>query len=695
MADSTIKTSQVQNNNHKNHEASQLADIKTSLAQFQSASSFQGSSSSPLLQSLLQLIQNIISQLDQAPSTKPPQEQTPKKDSQQEKSFEQPIKKDASNDELGPNDILGTAGDDKIEGTRNNDVVYAKTGDDRVYGRQGNDILSGQQGNDSLYGGQGNDTLYGGEGNDYLSGGSGKNTLFGGSGDDTLYHRQGSDVFDGGSGNDTARIRANLDDYTVTLVAAKPPATGVESISNENPAIGQKDDSKMLLTNKKTGQTVEVINVENFRFNDASLSLDEMKQRVSEPKPEPEKPKTLDTSSIPRDNLLALFGVKDGPDAGSVHILDKNNDGKLSVGDTAVHSFDGLSQGPMSREIQLTEANIQSLATPIETDKPALVFNATEDKILKSHVLPTHRPSTSFHTSVSFDVSITDNDKSGKVSAGDTLTLVSNDKGMEGTVISEPVTLTSTQAKNINEDFDERKELLENKTKWESSGLKNYVMTGYHEPSYFGGAQGEPPERTITVNNGKIIDPKENSFTIDDIFKTLENDPLSFASYNKTYGYPERAIANDSASKEIKVSLLEKFRGESIGAPGATSVSHFGDAYKVSSFESMTHSLEERLEYLDDKSFVSEELLEVGLGGNGLEFGRWNIKFDNGNFDWAYSDVGEAGKYNISGSDISLGRFDDSSIAFKVFPDQNAIEINGNRYIDALFAEKGPDGSNR
>ena len=681
MIDSTIKMSPVQNNNQKNHEASQLVDIETSLAQFQSLSSFQGSSSSPLLKSLLELIQNIIAQLNQTPSKKSSQEATPKKDAQQEKSFEQPIKKNASNDELGPNDILGTAGNDKIEGTRHNDVVYAKTGDDRVYGRQGDDILSGQQGNDALYGGQGNDTLYGGQGNDYLSGGSGKNNLFGGAGDDTFYHRQGSDVFDGGRGNDTARIRASIDDYAVTLMGSK-------SSNNENPAIGQKDDSSILLTHKKTGQTVEVVNVENFRFNDASLSLDEMKQRISEPKPE--EPKTLDTSSIPRDNLLALFGVKDGPDAGSVHILDKNNDGKLSVGDTAVHSFDGLSQGPMSREIQLTEANIQSLATPIETDKPTLIFNAVEDKILKSHVLPTHRPSTSFHNSVGFDVSITDKDKSGKVSAGDTLTLVSNDKGMEGTVISEPITLTSAQANNINEDLDERKELLENKTKWESSGQKNYVMTGYHEPSYFGGAKGQPPESTMTVNNGKIIDPKENSFTIDDIFKALENDPLSSASYNKTYGYPEQASANDSQSKEIKISLLEKFRGEAIGASGATSGSHFGDTYKISSFESKTHSLEQRLEYLDDKNFVSEERLEVGLGGNGLELGHWNIKFDDGNFDWAYSDVGEAGKYNISGSDISLGRFDDSSIAFKVFPDQNAIEINGNRYIDALFAKRDP-----
>ena len=517
MIDSTIKMSPVQNNNQKNHEANQLVDIETSLAQFQSLSSFQGSSSSPLLKSLLELIQNIIAQLNQTPSKKSSQEATPKKDAQQEKSFEQPIKKDASNDELGPNDILGTAGNDKIEGTRHNDVVYAKTGDDRVYGRQGDDILSGQQGNDALYGGQGNDTLYGGQGNDYLSGGSGDNNLFGGAGDDTLYHRRGSDVFDGGSGNDTARIRASIEDYSVTLVA------------------GQKNDSGITLTNNKTGQTVEVVNVENFKFDDARLSLDEMKQRAN-PVPIETKPSE-------------------------------------------------------AKPIEIKPIETKPNVTSAENNTSNLVFSESDKKIIGKHVFSTHRPSTSFHNSVSYDISIADSDQNGKVSAGDTLTLVANSKGMEGTVISEPVTLTSDQAEGINKDIDQRKTLVENKAKWEAYDFNDYAITGKYEPAGShgrAGVTGKPieAEPDIRVANGEVLNPRENSFTVGNIFEALEKNVSSSARYNEKYGYPESAFipsSSETPEPSIKVSLLEQYRGEPVGDRGFGD--NHGSGYTITNFK--------------------------------------------------------------------------------------------------------------
>ena len=114
------------------------------------------------------------------------------------------------------NTIIGTEGDDKLKGTRGHDRIEGLAGNDRLSGRQGNDVLNGGEGNDRLYGGRGNDFLNGGTGNDYLSGGRGNNRLNGGAGDDTLASRLGNDILDGGSGNDTARIRGNLEDYTIT-----------------------------------------------------------------------------------------------------------------------------------------------------------------------------------------------------------------------------------------------------------------------------------------------------------------------------------------------------------------------------------------------------------------------------------------------------------------------------------------------
>lgn len=61
------------------------------------------------------------------------------------------------------NDIIGTAGADRLAG---------HAGNDKIHGGNGNDILLGGSGNDRLYGGSGRDTLTGGAGNDELIGGS-------------------------------------------------------------------------------------------------------------------------------------------------------------------------------------------------------------------------------------------------------------------------------------------------------------------------------------------------------------------------------------------------------------------------------------------------------------------------------------------------------------------------------------------
>lgn len=347
MINNTIATTNIHTQGDR---ARQLADFENIFSQLQSSGGIQANSFPPaLLQNLYQAIQNLLSQWEQQSgsgkqqnmqSVSEPIEAMPEEVQMQ--GVSEPIEAtpeiQAGDDQLGPNESLGTMGDDNIKGTRNGDIIYAKSGNDRVYGRQGNDILLGQQGNDRLYGGKGDDKLEGGSGDDYLAGGRGNNKLFGGDGNDILYTRLGSDTFDGGRGNDTARIRASIDEYSIEVVEQAPPATGPDTNGmpeNENPSIGpDPDNSKILLTHKETGQTIEVVNVEKFRFDDARLSLDEMKERTDTSVP-PQNDQLLDLSSSQKENLLSLFDAK--PDAG-IRVVDKDGSGTISVGDTAVFS---------------------------------------------------------------------------------------------------------------------------------------------------------------------------------------------------------------------------------------------------------------------------------------------------------------------------------------------------------------------
>ncbi len=67
----------------------------------------------------------------------------------------------------GPNLLIGTIFNDRINGG---------AGDDTINGNEGNDLIEGNLGSDILSGNDGNDTLNGGNGNDLLDGGSGIDT---------------------------------------------------------------------------------------------------------------------------------------------------------------------------------------------------------------------------------------------------------------------------------------------------------------------------------------------------------------------------------------------------------------------------------------------------------------------------------------------------------------------------------------
>jgi len=99
-------------------------------------------------------------------------------------------------------DMLGTAGMDRIFGDLGDDYLAGFDGDDELIGGQGDDTVLGGAGNDTLAGQDGHDELQGDGGSDILNGGFGNDTSLAGSGDDIATGGQGNDIADGGQGND-------------------------------------------------------------------------------------------------------------------------------------------------------------------------------------------------------------------------------------------------------------------------------------------------------------------------------------------------------------------------------------------------------------------------------------------------------------------------------------------------------------
>lgn len=363
-----------------------------------SAFSKLGGSSPELMQLLIQLIQTLIRQLGGGSQRKgDPSEQGRKQGGEQHKEkpvtgLEKPSQppsigeptnkpediikepKDDGDDRLAPNEILGTIGDDVIRGSNKNETVYAKAGNDRVYGRGGNDSLLGQQGNDRLYGGRGNDSLFGGAGND---------SLFGGAGNDLLIGGQGSDRLDGGTGRDTARFNGRVGDYTISLKDDPVrPTTGAIGIPLDH---GQT----FLLTDKKTGQTTEVVNIESFRFNETVLSANGLLKRIgAEPKNEPDR---VSLSAAQLQAIEGITGLKD------VHVDDLDKSGTLTEGDVVVSSVLGTKKHALTK------------------DEVKAVFDFQPPSV---HLTPSLKVAIEGHTGLR-NIHVNDNDLSGTLSVGD------------------------------------------------------------------------------------------------------------------------------------------------------------------------------------------------------------------------------------------------------------------------------------
>lgn len=498
-------------------------DIKQSLTQLQSLPAFQSNASSPLMQNLLQLVQTLVQQLEKEtqPNTKKEGNGKQDKENQQQQSNQQqdtrpiPIH----------NHIIGTNADDKLKGARGNDHILGLDGNDRLYGRQGDDLLSGGKGSDRLYGGQGNDTLIGGQGNDYLSGGRGNNVLLGGQGNDILASRLGSDLLDGGSGEDTARIRGNIDDYSFKITTVFPHPTNL----GDPVILGAPTNNGIVLTHKETGQTISVVNIEKFRFNDVQLSTDELRKRIENQSP-PLKLSDQEHKAISNYfNHTPPSGTADGITVRFTGIaLDQDGNGKLSVGDTVkLHYTGGIAGIDEIRDHVLTDKDLEGIKNANYKELPL-------DSKQQQRALDLFSP---FHTFGEF-VRVLDVNGDGKVSKGDIAIhlrgpdpVPSNAEESDNIELGRMI-LSEQQASVINGTalVEAQKELNANKEKWETNDIQDYSYQ--FKRSCFCPQEITRPV-DITVKDGKVIDaqfgdikdkpPEQNQLSVKGLFDIIQN----------------------------------------------------------------------------------------------------------------------------------------------------------------------------
>ncbi|MDD2864980.1 MAG: Calx-beta domain-containing protein [Methylococcales bacterium] len=202
---------------------------------------------------------------------------------------------DAAGDD-NPNVLTGNIGNNRFYGNGGNDTLIGGNGDDTLEGGKGIDLLKGGAGNDTyileneedtieddegvniiqssetitlsrystvsvleLTGkkaikGTGNDKdnlIEGNDANNTLIGKTGNDTLKGNSGDDTLMGDAGDDTLDGGDGEDTAQYLETQDNYAIKNV-----------------------DGTFVVTNKNTGDTDDLVDIEIVEFSDGKQTLD-------------------------------------------------------------------------------------------------------------------------------------------------------------------------------------------------------------------------------------------------------------------------------------------------------------------------------------------------------------------------------------------------------------------------------------
>ena len=115
------------------------------------------------------------------------------------------------------------------------------------------EYLTGSAFDDQLYGNEVANVINGGNGKDTIQGWGGNDSLFGGSADDELLGGDGNDSIDGGDGTDTAVFNLTFADYSITFSESTKKYTVSASSGLEG--------------------SDQLINVENFKFKDKSISV--------------------------------------------------------------------------------------------------------------------------------------------------------------------------------------------------------------------------------------------------------------------------------------------------------------------------------------------------------------------------------------------------------------------------------------
>lgn len=508
-------------------------------------------SASPSLQSIIQLIQVLIQQL---------QSSSPQENNKAKEGENKPLTQQHTGSV-----IKGTSGDDRLNGTRSKDRMSGLAGNDRLYGRQNDDTLLGNKGNDRLYGGKGNDTLHGGKGDDYLSGGRGQNRLFGGEGNDTLYTRLGSDIFDGGEGNDTARIRASFDDFSVEFK---------ETSASSTRPVASDDTDTFILTNEKTGQTIEVTNIEKFKFNDARLSVEELRALATNNP----LPSTLNLTDQQQEAVGARFNNRPAPNLAdgitttyTGVATDKNDDGVLGVGDTVqLHLTGGLLGLDETQDHVLTTDDL----AVIEEDRSNPLLDISQGLSFEQN----QRLHTAiFGDRISLDSpsiqSVFDHNSDKKLSVGDTILINRFSEATGATSIDFHVLTQKeldTYPNGSESNQQARTDFEANKQKWGDTRPNNYSFT-LERSGFLAGEARKPVDLTVTgntVTNAQFTDgsagqvPDFNQLTIGELFNTIEqaldnNAAEVRVEYDATTGIPQSIFVDQSqliADEEVFLS---------------------------------------------------------------------------------------------------------------------------------------------
>jgi hypothetical protein len=249
------------------------------------------------------------------------------------------------------------------------------------------------------------------------------------------------------------------------------------------------------LTHKTTGQTINVTNIEKFRFNDVRLSFDELiKHAGGNDETKLDLSKEQHAAIAKRFNRTPPPNTADGLTTRYTGMtIDKDGDNKLSVGDVVkLRDTGGIAGIDRIRDHVLTVEDVKNLSTPQEGKELPL------SREQQNRTLDLFRPNVRVGGE---HVKILDSDGDGKVSKGDVAVHLITE--LAPTQELGRLTLTEAQAAKINGIANVDREL-------KLTDIQHKAIANHFNRD-FTGVGGEPIPRTRYLNsatdkdgNGKL-----------------------------------------------------------------------------------------------------------------------------------------------------------------------------------------------